>query len=59
MRSAAIHVGLPLAGDDDDLGRAGVEVDRAIGRDQRLGLRDVAVAGPDDLVDARNRDSVP
>ena len=52
-RSAAIHSARPRAGDDDDLGRAGVEIDGAVGRDARLGGRDVAVAGPDDLVDAR------
>ena len=32
-RSAAIHVGPAGAGDDDDLGRAGVEVDRAVAGD--------------------------
>ena len=45
----------PARRDDDDLGRAGVEVDAAVGGDQRLGGGDVAVAGPDDLVDARHR----
>ena len=37
-------VGRPLGRDDDDLGGPGVEVDAAVGRDQRLGRRDVAVA---------------
>ena len=48
-------VGPPGAGDDDDLGRPGVEIDRAVARDQRLRDGDVAVARPDDLVHARNR----
>ena len=30
MRSAAIHAAGPRSDDDDDLGRAGVEVDRAV-----------------------------
>jgi hypothetical protein len=50
--------GIGVARDDDDLGRAGVEVDRAIAAvagDNRFGRRDVAIAGADDLVDARDR----
>ena len=42
------------AGDNHDLGRAGVEVDRAAARHHRLRGRDIAVAGADDLVDARH-----
>ena len=41
--------------DDDDFGRPGVEIDRAIAGDHGLCGRDVLVPGPDDLVDARNR----
>ena len=41
--------------DDDDLGRAGVEIDAAVGGDERLRGRDVAVARADDLVHARHR----
>ena len=55
MRSAAIHDARPRVGHDQDLGRPGVEVDRAIRRDQRLGGRHPAVAGSDDLADARHR----
>ncbi len=43
------------AGDDDDFGWAGVEVDGAVGRDERLGCRHIAIARSDDLVDAWNR----
>ena len=53
-RSAAIQAGLPARRDDHDLARAGVEVDAAVPRDQRLGRRDVGVAGADDLVHARH-----
>ena len=47
--------GIAAAGDDDDLARAGVEVDGAVGGHQRLRRRHVRVAGPDDLVHARDR----
>ena len=55
MRSAAIHDAPAPLGDDQDLGRPGVEVDRAIRRDQRLGGRHPAVARSDDLADPRHR----
>ena len=42
-------------GDDQDLRRPGIEVDAAVGRDQRLGRRHPAIAGADDLVHARHR----
>ena len=54
IRSAAIHAGVAGGRDHRDLARAGKEIDRAVGRDQRLGGGDVGVAGADDLVDARN-----
>ena len=42
-------------GDDDDLGRAGVEIDAAIGGDERFCGCDVSIAWTHDLVDPRNR----
>ena len=47
-------LGVAFVGRDDDLRWAGVEVDRAIGGDKRLGGGDVLVARPDDLVNAWN-----
>ena len=55
MRSAAIHAGRPPPATMTISVGSGVEVDRAVGRDVRLGGRDVAVAGPDDLVHPWNR----
>ena len=46
--------GIEAAGDDDDFRGAGIEIDRAVAGHQRLRRRDVAIARPDDLVDARN-----
>ena len=43
------------SGEDDDLGRTGIEVDRAILGHVRFGRRDVLVARTHDLVDARHR----
>ena len=43
--------GPALAADDDDFGRAGVEVDRTVRRDLRFRGRDPAAPGSDDLVD--------
>ena len=44
IRSAAIQAGRPGAGDDHDLGRPGIEIDRAVAGDERLRGRDIAVA---------------
>ena len=55
IRSAAIQRRVAASATMHNLARAGVEVDAAVGGDQRLGRRDVAVAGPDDLVHARHR----
>ena len=45
--------GVTACRDDDDLGRSGVEIDRAVGGDQGFGGGNVGAAGPDDLVDRR------
>ena len=52
VRAAAIRA-------DDDLARAGVQVDGAVARDERLGRRDPRVARPDDLVHAWRSTRVP
>ena len=59
IRSAAIQSRRPARRDDQDLGRAGVEVDRAVAADERLGRRHPAVARADDLVHARHASRVP
>ncbi len=46
--------GASAAGHDDDLGRARVEINRAVPGHQRFGRGDVAVARPHDLVDPRD-----
>ena len=54
IRSAATHAGGVLVATIRISVGTGVEVDRAIGCDQRLGGRHPPVAGPDDLVHARH-----
>ena len=46
--------GATSGGDDHHLGGAGVEVDRACPRDERLGSGDVAIARTDNFVHARH-----
>src|ERR1051325_864039 len=54
-RSTAAATRAARARDDDHFGRPGIEIDRAVAGDDRLGRGDVAAAGADDLVDARDR----
>ena len=48
-----------LVGDDEDLGRAGEEVDADDPEQLALGLRDVGVAGADEQVDRLQPGSAP
>ena len=52
--SAAKCRGSPSAGDDQDLGGPGDEIDADFARQQFLGGRDIDVAGADDAVGARH-----
>ena len=53
--SAAIVARIAVAGDDQDLGGTGDEIDADFAGEQFLGGRDVDVAGADDAVGARAR----